>query len=110
MDVVMKCFMQTTELFEHLNQIEVLIDQKDITHYLVFKQRIETLRMLAEQSEVWLSEFMQKCDAQHESLQRTIQILQDLEFLFYRGSYLDEGNKVRLYEDQAGDNGISQNY
>lgn len=88
LEVIFKCFMQTTELFQYLHEIEVLFDEKDVFPYLSFQKKIQDLRLLAEKSEVWLSEFHENMQRKpsNADISRTIKLLEDIRNLFYQNS------------------------
>lgn len=88
LEVIFKCFMQTTELFQYLHEIEVLFDEKDVFPYLAFQKKIQDLRLLAEKSEVWLSEFQENMyrKPSNEDISKTIRLLEEIKMLFYQNS------------------------
>ncbi|KRX06791.1 MIR motif [Pseudocohnilembus persalinus] len=98
LSVIFKCFMQTSELFNYLEQIEVLFDEGDIQPYLQFQEKIQSLRILAEKSEVWLSEFTRylKKRSTNEDIEKTIEILIEIQHLFISDTYKNKLEQTDL--------------
>ena len=57
LDVVMRCFNQKTEMSKHLEKLEILFEDEEISLYHKIKSRIRELRMHVERSEVRLAKF-----------------------------------------------------
>ena len=54
-----RCFNQKEELLENLKQVEILFNESDIKLHNVVKEKISELRGITEESEIWMSEFIQ---------------------------------------------------
>ncbi|KAL4492562.1 hypothetical protein ABPG72_007675 [Tetrahymena utriculariae] len=81
-EVLRNCFNQTNILFDNLYNLEVLFDQRDVVPYILLDQKIAKLRQFAEESEVWLTDFL-RTQQVPDRMKQTQIILNEINELFY---------------------------
>ncbi|EGR27577.1 MIR domain protein [Ichthyophthirius multifiliis] len=109
LEIIVSLYSQNCCLFKNLQKLEVLYDEADIKIYQVYKNRIFSLRTLAEKSEIWLSTLHKQLknsqkQTEIQEIQEILSLLYEINSLFFENSKINNQNQIKhspFYKDYA---------